>query len=316
MTVSVYNMIEKLSIIYDSVESFYKNTKGRSNMRIYAADEFMNANRHIYICKCSVGSVPHSELPHTHEFIEIVYILSGKMIHLINGQEYHVKQGDILFMNCGCTHEFLSGVDYTYVNILFAPERINTSILAPANSLPLLFLSAFDDMTRDMDFGKISFHGVERKELEDIIFSMLREYDIQLTSWETVLENYLNTLIVKMLRKIEIGISLNELDDVWRELSEYIDYNLNTKLTGDALARKFFYNPSYFSRVFKEKFGMTFMEYVTRKRLSSAVDLLKNTDLSIDEIGQLTGFPNSNSLYRAFNNYLDHTPSYYRNSKK
>jgi AraC-like DNA-binding protein len=286
-------------------------------MRIFTTEEMMKDNGHVYVCKCRAPSDSYGILPvHTHEFIEIVYVLSGQMTHRINGREYRVKKGDFLFMSCGCTHDFVLDGEYTYVNILFAPERINSNILTPTNAVSLMILTAFGDMTKDANFGKISFHGVEREEIEDIVLAMLREYEAQLTSWETVLENYLNTLIVKMLRKIEVGMPSNELDDVWRELSDYIDQNLDTRITGSALARRFFYNPSYFSRAFKEKFGMTFMEYVTRKRLAYAVDLLKSTELSIDEIGERTGFSDSNSLYRAFSNYLDHPPSYYRNRKK
>lgn len=284
-------------------------------MHIYTTKDFMKDDRHIHVVKCGVSKNPNDNMPHIHEFIEIVYVLSGKMTHRIDGQEYRVKQGDILFMNCGCTHSFSQEGEYSYVNILFAPERINEELFTPSNAVSLLFLTAFDDLRGDTNYGKISFCGVERKEIENIISAMLREYAAQLTSWETVLENYLNTLIVKMLRKIEIGMDSMELDDVWRKLSDYIDENLDTKLTSGALAHKFFYNPSYFSRVFKEKFGMTFVEYIARKRLSQAIDLLKHTELSIDEIGQRVGFSDSKSLYRAFGAYLDSTPSQYRTEK-
>jgi two-component system response regulator YesN len=107
----------------------------------------------------------------------------------------------------------------------------------------------------------------------------------------------------------------DEMDDTWKELAEYIDANFDTKLTSTDLARKFFYNPSYFSRVFKEKFGVTFMEYITRKRLGYAIDLLKNTDISNDEIAQRSGFSDSKSLYNAFSKYLNSTPSQYRKGK-
>jgi two-component system response regulator YesN len=83
-------------------------------------------------------------------------------------------------------------------------------------------------------------------------------------------------------------------------------------LSGNDLAQKFFYNPSYFSRVFKEKFGMPFVEYITRKRLSYAIELLKNTELSVEEIGRRVGFSDAKGLYRAFSTYLGSTPSQYR----
>ena len=288
-------------------------------MKIYTTEEFMKKDLHVHVFKCDISDISDAvgiEETHSHEFIEIVYILSGRMSHVINSREYQVKQGDVLFMTPGCTHSFSSEEKCAYVNILFAPERISLDLLTPSNSLSLMFLTAFDDITKDSGFGKLSFLGMDKKEAENIVLAMEREYRCKQSSWERVLENYLNTLIVKMLRKVELGISPLELNDVWKKLSQYIDSNLDTKLTADALARKFFYNPSYFSRIFKEKFGMPFVEYLSRKRLNQAIELLKNTDLSINEISVQAGFSDSKSLYRAFSAYLNTTPSRYRKQKR
>ena len=284
-------------------------------LHTYMTEEFMQAGQHVHIFRCEVHSATHAESPHTHEFIEIVYIFSGEMCHEINGQEYRAKRGDILFMNPGCTHAFSAERSCSYVNILFAPERIRGDILTSANAASLLFLASFDNMRGETNYGRIGFAGTERKEVEDIVLAMLREYDAKQTSWETVLENYLNTLIVKMLRKVEHGIDAKDWNDVWQALSAYIEAHMDTKLTGDALARKFFYNSSYFSRAFKEKFGMTFTEYIARKRLSYAIELLGSTRLSVDEISRRVGFSDGKGLYRACGHYLGSTPSGYRQQK-
>ena len=246
-------------------------------MRVYTTEEFMKNSKSMHVFKCGISN----EIPHTHEFIEIVYILSGHVTHRINGQTYEVGRGDILFMNYGCTHEFFSQEEYSFVNILFSPEVMSQDIVTPSNAFSVLSLTAFNDMRSDSNYGRISFWGEDRKEIEDIVFAMLKEYGAKQTLWETVLGNYLNTLIVKMLRKTEMGMETSELRDIWQELSEYIDNNLDSKLTLNELAQKCFYNPSYFSRIFKEKFEISFVEYITQKRLSCAIDLLKNTDLSI-----------------------------------
>jgi two-component system response regulator YesN len=118
-----------------------------------------------------------------------------------------------------------------------------------------------------------------------------------------------------MLRKTELGIEKKELDGLWQSLSEYIDQNLDSRLTLAALAEKCFYNPSYFSRIFKEKFGVSLTEYITRKRLSHAIMLLSESVLSVEEIGECVGFPDKNSLYHAFSRYLGTTPGEYRRTR-
>ena len=92
----------------------------------------------------------------------------------------------------------------------------------------------------------------------------------------------------------------------------YIDNNLDSKLTLNDLAQKCFYNPSYFSRIFKEKFKISFVEYITQKRLARAIELLKNTDVSVSDVGQRVGFSDNKSFYHAFSRYYHCTPSQYR----
>lgn len=282
-------------------------------MKIYTTEEFMKHSKSMHISICGrVGAEPS----HTHDFIEIVYVLSGQMTQVINGKEYKVGHGDLLFMNYGCTHEFYSETDYSYVNILFSPELMTEEVSSPSSVFSLLSLTAFNEMRNDSDFGLISFVGNERKEIEDIILAMTKEYSEKKRSWETVMGNYFNTLIIKMLRKTELGIEQTEINKMWQELSDYIDMNIGEKLTLSSLASKCFYNPSYFSRIFKEKFGVPFMEYISRKRVELSVRLLNDTDLSIDEICERSGFADRSSFYHAFSRYIGTTPSKYRSNTR
>lgn len=280
-------------------------------MRTYTIDECIKyGNIHL-----SKSTLSNKEPIHTHEFIEIVYVLSGKMTHVIDGESYQVKRGDVLFMNTECTHSFDPNTDYTYVNILFSPRIVQEEDSSAYGIFSFMFLSTFNELCGDTNFGKISFSGKERDDIEKVVFSMLQEYEEKLSSWENVVGNYLNVFITKMLRKVQLGIADEEIDGMWSSLSEYIENNLDSKLSLSLLAQKCFYNPSYFSRLFKEKFGMTLSEYVTRKRLGHAITLLKESDLSIEEISARCGFSDRSSLYHCFSRYLDASPNSYRNKK-
>lgn len=275
-------------------------------MRIYTVDECIKyGNIHLskstHIC---------SEPIHTHEFIEIVYVLSGKMTQKIDGKSYQVKRGDVLFMNPQYTHSFDSDAEYSYINILFSP-RIEEDT-SPYSVFSLLFLSTFNELCADIGFGKTSFSGKERDDIENIVLAALKEYNEKSLSWESVVGNYLNIFITKLLRKVQLGIASDEISSMWDALAEYIENNLDSKLTLASLAHKCFYNPSYFSRVFKEKFGMTLSEYITRKRLDHAISLLKESELSIEEISIKCGFSDRSSLYHCFSRYVGASPNSYR----
>ena len=136
----------------------------------------------------------------------------------------------------------------------------------------------------------------------------------KLPSSNKIIESYMNILITKMLRKTspQVDVDSEELDNMWRELSDYIDENLDAKLTLSLLASKCFYNPSYFSRAFKDKFGMTLTEYVNRKRVASASKLLLESDMSVDEISFKVGFFDRSNFYHTFSKIMGTTPSEFR----
>lgn len=274
-------------------------------MRIYTSDEFMPKNQNIHLLECSAK---RPEPLHRHDFIELVYILSGNGIHEINGKQYSISHGDLLFMNIGCAHGFSSEEGFRYVNILLSPKILaNTE-----NALALLSLTTFNELCTDAEFGKLTFFGKDRAEIETIIQAMLEEYNAKPTHWEQVLSDYLHILLTKLLRKTENGMDQRELGEMWHSLSQYIDQNIGERLTLSSLAEKCFYNPSYFSRSFKEKFGMPLTEYVTRKRLDRAISLLSTTDLSTEKICEQAGFSDRAALHHAFAKYLGASPKDFR----
>ena len=189
---------------------------------------------------------------------------------------------------------------------------VGNSIITPENAFSLLSLTAFNEICREAKGEKLTFSGIERQEIENILDAMLREKKEGLPSSQSVLESYMNIIITKMLRKTAPQVDVEELDDMWQALSDFIDANLDTKLTLSLLASKCFYNPSYFSRIFKEKFKMPLTEYVNRKRIEFAGRLLLEGDMSVDEISAKVGFADRSNFYHTFSKFMGTTPSEYR----
>ena len=282
-------------------------------MKKYLTKDYIQEGSSIHIFRSKKRKMLEPE--HTHEFIEIIYITEGSCVHTINGVSYNVKHGDMLFINYGSVHSFESDDCFSYVNVCFSPEMLGDKIITRDNAFSLLCLTAFDEMRSESDGGVISFSEGERKELENIFEYMLREKKEGLPEWSKILENYLNIVVTKMLRKAHGSLELHSINTVWEELSEYIDQNLGNELSLSSLAEKCFYNPSYFSRIFKKKFGVSLVEYVARKRLDYAIELLGDSELSVDEISSKAGFSDRSKFYYAFSKYIGGTPTDYRKQK-
>ncbi|WP_055109269.1 helix-turn-helix transcriptional regulator [Paenibacillus ihumii] len=95
-------------------------------------------------------------------------------------------------------------------------------------------------------------------------------------------------------------------------ISRYIELHYMENLYLDHIAEVVETSPKYFSSYFKKTFGINYVEYLNKVRLSHARELLKDSLLSIGEIGEKTGYLNSSTFTTTFKKYFGISPSEYR----
>lgn len=93
---------------------------------------------------------------------------------------------------------------------------------------------------------------------------------------------------------------------------EYMDAHYTDNPPLDTVAAIANYAPNYFHRAFKNIIGITPYEYMLKKRLNKAKQLLTASDLPISQIAELTGYENSYYFSRAFRKNTGKTPSQVR----
>lgn len=93
---------------------------------------------------------------------------------------------------------------------------------------------------------------------------------------------------------------------------QYIALHYMENLYLDQMAEVAGTSPKYFSNYFKKTFGVNYVEYLNKVRLSHARELLKETALSIAEIGDRTGYLNSSTFTTTFKKYYGISPSEFR----
>ena len=142
-------------------------------LKIYRGDDWIpsDCSFHIFF-----SDAKKPEMPHTHDFIEIVYILSGSGTEYVNDGEYAVRRGDLIFINYKSTHSFVANKDFSYINICFRPETVGDTLITPENAFALLQLTAFDELRRENTDSVVTFNGKERDEIESLLGNMLSEY--------------------------------------------------------------------------------------------------------------------------------------------
>ncbi|MDF2660081.1 MAG: transcriptional regulator, partial [Paenibacillus sp.] len=98
------------------------------------------------------------------------------------------------------------------------------------------------------------------------------------------------------------------------EVIAYIHQNIYEPLPLARLAGHVAYSPYHFTRIFKERIGLSPLYYVSALRLQKAKDLLLNTNLSIRDIGLEIGQQSLGTFTTRFTERVGMTPSQFRNS--
>lgn len=283
-------------------------------MKCYSCDGMIHQDENISLMKYTAQA---DEDIHTHEFLEIVYIMSGKGRHCVNGIWYPVERGNLLFINFGQTHAFRPLGEMEIVNCLLSPKFIDEELICSENAVEILTLSSFQDFNLGADkmIPMIRFNGKDILELETLIKSMLEEFVVKPTNYRTALKGYtlvLLTRIFRAMQEVDSGQLLRHMGRITPDILLYIESNCFEKITLRELAQKCFYNSSYFSKVFKECCGKSLTVFINEKRVSEAQRLLLETTMSVEVICLRVGFHDRKQFYKLFKEHTGVTPYVYR----
>lgn len=148
------------------------------------------------------------------------------------------------------------------------------------------------------------------------------KYEDFIFSYEQLIEQFGNSFKMLMSLKKSILGDMNSLrnytsadikNNNFREIVKYIDKNFYKEISIQTISQEFCINPSYICHLFKREMQSTFTDYLSKLRVSYACKLLKETDLSINEISERAGFNDYFYFSRVFKKYAQTTPSQYRN---
>lgn len=100
------------------------------------------------------------------------------------------------------------------------------------------------------------------------------------------------------------------------QCAEYINRNYATRLSVPELAGMCRMSETTFRKRFKEMYGLTPTQYITKRKIHIACDMLRSSDITISEISDLLGFYDTAYFYKTMKHYTDSTPAEYRNGRR
>jgi len=260
---------------------------------------------------------------HQHDFIELFYVYSGSCTQIINGKKVTLSQGDMCILDTNVIHSIeTTGENDIIINCLMRKDYFDTSLLSRLSSNDLISTFLVHAIYQSKDYNNfIIFHSKKRKKLHSLMKDLMCEYfDPSICSKEII--NCYIILIFSELLQIyqdqtpEVQI-LNETANTKNisKILEYIQKNYICTTLAET-AKTFNFHPNYLSTLLKKTTGKSFKEIIHEQKLKKACTLLKNTDMTVEDISLEVGYNNFSFFYKKFKDAFGVTPLEYRQNKQ
>ncbi|RED40516.1 AraC family transcriptional regulator [Paenibacillus sp. VMFN-D1] len=279
--------------------------------RLFATDIGLEPGFTFRIQKCPLT---HEYFVHSHDFSELVVILQGSAVHIIEGREYPVTAGQVFLIHSGISHGYKNVDGIEYINVMFQPEQLLQ--LSELRLLPgfqaLFYIEPF--YRKEMNFkGMLALNEAQLQEATRLLDLILTEYELQPQGYRLMIRSYFTALVGLLSRYYQIGSGADD-NKALRigEAVTYIEEHFLQPITLQAMADKAYLSARQFQRVFTRNYHTTPMDYVIRKRLDYSCTLLRHPNLSISQVALESGFRDQNYYARQFRKVYSCTPSEYR----
>lgn len=276
-------------------------------MRIYEKNTHFVNQEGILIKKYISNITTHR---HSHDFIEIVYVLRGSGTHEIDDVTYTILPGCFYVVDSGEIHNLNFDETSEYFNLFVKEDFLQTTILH-------LEEQSIDGLTllrsRKKNDPSVRFLG----EKNELIHSLFRSFYSELRQTEcppkALLRNYLSLILLEYESALAQRQQAREPDLVLPRVADYINLHYKENLRIEEIAEAYNYNPVYFGRLFQKYYGQSLKNYVIDLRLTCAAELLETTDYTVEEVALQSGFGNKLQFYKKFKERFGDTPKEYKN---
>lgn len=256
---------------------------------------------------------------HIHDYIEIIYTITGKFRILLNNKDYYFGSGDMVLINSNEIHNIISLTDgpNKYIVVKFEPEILYTttqSVFEMKYVMPFIL----NESTHQKIFQR---EEIEHSVIPDIITGIQQEYRDKHYGYELAVRANIFNLFLFILRRwnsqnMDLNINPEVNKDMVKRLQtvfDYVENNYQNDITSLNMAALCNLSYSYFSRAFKKIMKKNFKEYLNYVRISKSEKLLSTSELNITEIALAVGFSTSSYFIQQFKQYKGISPKQFKN---
>ncbi|MEH7118628.1 AraC family transcriptional regulator [Neobacillus vireti] len=245
---------------------------------------------------------------HSHDVYEFLVFLGGECEFFCEGKTYFLKRGDVVVIPPYAVHEANVKDINQYERIILT---VSGHIMADfASSSPTLKENMINQKTQGSFV--LHLHTKNFQEVTSLFHDLIKRIKNDNENLSFTFHYILFQALQIIFHPESSMANLSSKDQLDQRFSAILDY-IETHLTEpdlslEKVSNHFHLNKYYFSHYFKKNMNLPFYRYVSLKRLSFSVTLIKQNQYSIETIAMKCGFPDYSSFYRLFKKEYNLSP--------
>lgn len=212
-----------------------------------------------------------------------------------------------------------STVTLTSGNFVFFPPKFRYRYAHKASSeieYMWLHFTGSDVVPIITKYGLKLYPDINKIENDDDIIARFKNIFSAFVKHDEFKEDELSILLDRLLITLARRVAGSNVRDLMLKRSiMFINQNYNNNISIPELAKIENLSVSRYNTLFNKVTGVSPVQYITNMRLTSACDLLVNTDLPIKQIALMVGYTDAHFFSRIFRSKIGTSPAAYRKNK-
>ncbi len=287
------------------------------NLKLLASDYFYDPSFKMKI----IERDPELPYPlHSHDFFELVVIISGKGTHFTSTNSFLLLPGHVFVIPPGMEHGYKDVKDLRLFNLMFDNKIIDDSFYDLRNMPGYHALLKIEPNYRN-DTGLATLLQLTPTQLAEILpllEAMVKEIDSMendIGAKSLAFAYFIHLLVI--LFRIEADHPHKDRQTMMRlaDALSFLESNLDRPVSTQELMGITNMSSSTLNRHFRGATGLSPVEFHIQRRIEYACRLIRSSALSISEIAETTGFNDANYFSRQFRKVMGMSPRQYRSNR-
>jgi len=266
-------------------------------------------------------------LMHSHDFVELVYVVKGEATHCFEGDSYPLCAGDVFIINPNENHsfEFEDKQMIEIVNCLFMPDLIHNTCLRElgvSDSLDYFYVLPF--LSPDERFHhRLKLSERETSAVLQLLTFVMKEWEVKRSGYMTLIRLKLVELFIHLSRIYKDWIDSNRSDMKLRSnhlliqrINGFLERHYDEKLSVSDLGARFNISNRQLNRIYKQETGMTVVEHIHAIRIEHAKQMLMEGEEKVLHVAQRVGYDDPAFFSQLFRRYVGCSPGKFRGHGK